>query len=177
MIFTPAPLEGAYIIDIERKADSRGFFARTWCRDEMLAHGLADQIVQCSVAFNFRKGTLRGMHYQAAPYEETKLVRCTMGSFFAVGIDLRPGSSTFRKYFHAVLSAENHRSIYIPKGFAFGYQTLNDNTEVFYQMSQTYMPEYSRGVRWDDPAFGIVWPDDERIILDRDRNYPDFNEE
>lgn len=117
------------------------------------------------------------MHCQVAPCQETKLVRCTMGSMFAVGIDLRSTSSTFKKYFHVMLTAENHRSVYIPEGFAFGYQTLADNTEVFYQMSQRFMPECARGVRWDDPVFGIAWPDDERIILDRDRNYPDFTGE
>jgi dTDP-4-dehydrorhamnose 3,5-epimerase len=114
------------------------------------------------------------MHYQTAPWEEAKLIRCTMGSIFAVGLDLRPGSSGFLKHFDVILSADNRRAVYIPEGFAYGFQTLADNTEVLYQTSQVYMPEYSRGVRWDDPLFGIVWPEDERIILDRDRNYPDF---
>lgn len=174
MILTPTPLEGAYIVDPELKADVRGFFARTWCCEEAEAKGLKGRVVQCSISFNTSKGTLRGMHYQAAPYEETKLVRCTMGAIFDVIIDLRRKSPTFEKHFHVMLSAENRRMLYVPEGFAHGFQTLLDNTEVSYQMSQVHMPEYSRGVRWDDPAFGIPWPEDQRIILERDRNYPDF---
>lgn len=175
MIVTPTPLKGAYIVDPERKEDSRGFFARTWCCEEAEARGLNSRIVQCSISFNIRKGTLRGMHYQAAPYEETKVVRCTMGAIFDVIIDLRRESPTFKQHFHAILSAENRRMLYVPEGFAHGFQTLLDNTEVSYQMSQIYMPDYSRGVRWNDPAFGVPWPEDTRIIVDRDCNYPDFH--
>jgi dTDP-4-dehydrorhamnose 3,5-epimerase len=174
VLLTPTPLEGAYIIDPERKEDTRGFFARTWCCEEAEAKGLNGHIVQCNLSLNTRKGTLRGMHYQAAPYEEVKIIRCTMGAIFDVIIDLRRDSSTFKKHFHAVLSSENRRMLYVPEGFAHGFQTLLDNSEVFYQMSQSHMAEYARGVRWDDPVFGIPWPEDERIIIDRDRNYPDF---
>jgi dTDP-4-dehydrorhamnose 3,5-epimerase len=174
MILIPTPLEGAYIIDPERKEDQRGFFARTWCSQEAEAKGLNGLVVQCSISFNVRKGTLRGMHYQTAPYEEAKLVRCAMGAIFDVIIDLRRNSPTFKKHAHAILSAENRRMLYVPEGFAHGFQTLFDDTEVFYQMSQKHMPEYGRGVRWNDPAFGILWPEDTRIIADRDRNYPDF---
>jgi dTDP-4-dehydrorhamnose 3,5-epimerase len=177
VIFAPTPLEGAYRVELERNEDVRGFFARTWCCEEWEAHNLNSRLSQCNISFNVRKGTLRGMHYQKAPWEEAKLVRCTMGSIFAVAIDLRGKSPTFKKHFHEILSSVNRRSLYIPEGMAFGFQTLMDNTEIFYQTSQRYMSEFSRGVRWNDPAFGITWPDDERIILDRDRNYPDFHSE
>jgi dTDP-4-dehydrorhamnose 3,5-epimerase len=175
VILIATPLEGAYIVEPERKEDPRGFFARTWCSEEAEAGGLNGRVVQCSISFNARKGTLRGMHYQAAPYEEAKLVRCTMGAIFDVIIDLRRDSPTFKKHTHALLSAENRRMLYVPEGFAHGFQTLLDATEVSYQMSQKYMPDYVRGVRWNDPAFGIPWPEDTRIITDRDRDYPDFN--
>ena len=175
VIFTPTPLQGAYVIDPDRKEDPRGFFARTWCCEEAATRGLNGRVVQCSISYNIHKGTLRGMHYQAAPFEEAKLVRCTMGAIFDAIIDLRRNSPTFKKHFNATLSAENRRMIYVPEGFAHGFQTLLDGTEVFYQMSQVYMPGYSRGVRWDDPAFSIPWPEDARIILDRDRNYPNFS--
>jgi dTDP-4-dehydrorhamnose 3,5-epimerase len=175
VILTPTPLEGAYIVDPERNEDFRGFFARTWCCEEAEAKGLNGRVVQCSISFNIHKGTLRGMHYQAAPYEEAKLVRCTMGAVFDVILDLRRKSPAFKKHFHAVLSPENRRMLYVPEGFAHGFQTLLDNTEVSYQMSRVYMPEYSRGVRWNDPAFGIPWPEDTRIIVERDQNYPDFH--
>lgn len=174
MIFTSTPLQGAWLIEPERKADVRGFFARTWCSEEAAAKGLNGSVVQCSLSFNIRKGTLRGMHYQAAPYEEVKLIRCTMGAIFDVIIDLRRYSPTFKQHFCVELSAENRRMLYVPEGFAHGFQTLVDNTEVFYQMSRPHMPDYARGVRWDDPAFGIKWPSDVRIIIERDRNYPDF---
>ena len=132
--------------------------------------------MQCSVSFNRRKGTLRGMHYQVAPYEETKLIRCTRGEIYDVIIDLRLASPTFKQHLAVVLSAENGRMLYAPEGFAHGFQTLEDNTEVFYQMSQFYAPKHARGIRWNDPAFGIEWPEDERIILDRDQSYPDFTD-
>ena len=167
-------LAGAFVIELERRTDQRGFFARTFCQQEFEAYGLNTQVVQCNVSFNKRKGTLRGMHYQAAPFAEAKLVRCTSGSIYDVIIDLRPASATFKQYFTVELSAENCRMLYIPEDFAHGFQTLQDDTEVFYQMAQRYSAEHARGVRWNDPAFGIEWPEGERIITDRDQNYPDF---
>jgi dTDP-4-dehydrorhamnose 3,5-epimerase len=174
MIFSETNLQGAFLIEPERKEDQRGFFARTWCQQEFEDHGLNSKLVQCSVSFNNKKGTLRGMHFQVAPFEETKLVRCTKGEIFDAIIDLRSDSPTFKKHFSVLLNEENRLMLYIPPGFAHGFQTMSDNTEVFYQMSQLYSPEHARGVRWNDPVFGIQWPADERIIIDRDLNYPDF---
>jgi dTDP-4-dehydrorhamnose 3,5-epimerase len=167
-------LAGAFVIELERRMDQRGFFARTFCQQEFEAHGLKTQVAQCNVSFNKRKGTLRGMHYQAAPFAEAKLVRCTSGSIYDVIIDLRRASATFKQYFAVELSVENGRMLYIPEDFAHGFQTLQDDTEVFYQMAQRYSAEHARGVRWNDPAFGIEWPEDERIIIERDQNYPNF---
>jgi dTDP-4-dehydrorhamnose 3,5-epimerase len=167
-------LAGAFVIELERRMDQRGFFARTFCQQEFEAHGLKTQVAQCNVSFNKRKGTLRGMHYQAAPFAEAKLVRCTSGSIYDVIIDLRRASATFKQYFAVELSAENGRMLYIPADFAHGFQTLQDDTEVFYQMAQRYSAEHARGVRWNDPAFGIEWPEGERIIIERDQNYPNF---
>lgn len=175
MIFTPTALAGAYLIEPELREDERGFFARTWCRREFEAQGLNPCVAQCNISFNRRRGTLRGMHYQAAPYAEAKLVRCTAGSLFDVIIDLRPDSPTYTHHVGAVLTASNHTMLYVPEGFAHGFQTLEDNTEVSYQVSEFYAPDHGRGVRWDDPVFGIAWPQDERTIIDRDRTYPDFN--
>jgi dTDP-4-dehydrorhamnose 3,5-epimerase len=174
MVFTETELRGAFIIDVERVEDERGFFARSWCQREFEAYGLYTQWVQCNVSFNKQKGTLRGMHYQAAPYAEVKLVRCTMGAIYDVIIDLRPDSPTFKRWLAAELTMHNRRMLYIPEGFGHGFQTLEGNTEVFYQMSQFYAPEYARGVRWDDPAFKITWPAEKRIISERDRGLPDF---
>lgn len=174
MIFTETKLEGAFVIEPEKKEDERGFFARTWCREEFLAHGLNPRPAQCSVSYNKKKGTLRGMHYQAAPYEEAKLVRCTRGAVYDVILDLRPCSLTFKRWVAAELTAENHRMVYVPEGFAHGFQTLEDDTEVFYQISEFYHPESARGVRWDDPAFGIKWPIKELVISARDQQYSDF---
>jgi dTDP-4-dehydrorhamnose 3,5-epimerase len=174
LIFTQTKLPGAYVIEVEKREDQRGFFSRTYCREEFEAHGLNSRVVQCNISFNKRKGTLRGMHFQAAPFAEAKLVRCTSGSIYDVIIDLRPGSRTFKQHFAVELSAANHRMLYIPEDMAHGFQTLEEDTEVFYQMSQIYSAEHARGVRWNDPAFGIEWPVDERIIVERDRNYPDF---
>ncbi len=174
MIFTETKLPGAYVIEVEKREDQRGFFGRTFCREEFEAHGLNSQVVQCNTSFNKRKGTLRGMHFQAVPFDEAKLVRCTSGSIYDVIIDLRPASRTFKQHFAVELSAANHRMLYIPENMAHGFQTLEDDTEVFYQMSQMFSAEHARGVRWNDPAFGIEWPADERIITERDRNYPDF---
>ena len=174
MIFTPVSLAGACLVEPERHEDHRGFFARTWCAEEFQENGLNPKLVQCSMSFNIRKATLRGMHYQVAPFEEAKLVRCTMGKIFDVIIDLRPDSSTFRKHFSVILDAENRKMLYIPEGFAHGFQTLEDQTEIFYQMSQAYSPDHARGYRWNDPAFRISWPIPDPILLDRDRDYPDF---
>lgn len=162
------------MIELDAHEDQRGFFARTFCQREFEARGLNPQVAQCNISFNRLKGSLRGMHFQTSPYSEAKLVRCTAGSIYDVIIDLRPSSSTFKKHFGVELSARNRKMLYIPEDFAHGFQTLEDDTEVFYQMSQFYSPEHSRGVRWDDPAFGISWPPGERIIIERDRTYPDF---
>ncbi|HEX6040824.1 dTDP-4-dehydrorhamnose 3,5-epimerase [Longimicrobium sp.] len=176
MIFVPTLLDGAWVVEPEPVEDERGFFARTWCADEFRARGLDPALAQCSVSFNRRRGTLRGMHFQAAPHAEAKLVRCTRGALWDVVVDLRPGSPTFTRWFGVELTADNHRALYVPQGFAHGFQTLADDTEVFYQISVPYAPGAGRGVRWDDPAFGIRWPHaDARILSDRDRAYPDFD--
>ncbi len=174
MIFVETRLPGAWTVEPERLEDERGFFARTWCGREVAARGLNPTLVQCSISFNRRRGTLRGMHYQARPYAEAKLVRCTRGAVYDVIVDLRSGSSTFRQWLAVELTADNRRMLYVPEGMAHGFQTLEDETEVFYQVSEFYRPGYARGVRWDDPAFGIRWPEDERTISVRDRQYPDF---
>lgn len=174
MIFTETKLAGAYIIEPERLDDERGFFARTWCRRELEEHGLNSQLVQCNISFNKRRGTLRGMHYQVAPSAEAKLLRCTAGAIYDVIIDLRPESPTFMHHVAVMLSSDNRKMLYVPEGFAHGFQTLEDNTEVFYQMSEFHAPDCSRGVRWNDPSFGIQWPDDKRTIIERDQNYSDF---
>jgi len=174
VIFKPTELPGAYIIEPGRLEDIRGYFARTFCEKDFAAQGLETQVAQCSVSFNHKKGTLRGMHYQVAPLKEVKLVRCNRGAIFDVIIDLRRDSPAFKKHIAVQLDERNGKMLYIPVGFAHGFQTLEDDTEVFYQMSQIYSAEHARGVRWNDPAFGIQWPQDERTILERDRNYPDF---
>lgn len=175
MIFVKTPLAGLFIVEIESHVDDRGLFARTWCQREFEAQGLETRLVQCSVSFNKLTGTLRGLHYQIAPHEEVKLVRCTSGSVFDVAVDLRPDSPTFGQHYATVLSSTNWRMLYIPRGFAHGFQTLQDSTEVFYQMSEFYAPAHARGVRWNDPAFGIAWPATEnRIMADRDQTYADF---
>lgn len=175
MIFTPLQLSGAYVIDLERLEDERGFFARSWSEEEFQAYGLNPRLVQCSISFNRKRGTLRGMHFQAKPYEEAKLVRCTGGAIHDVIIDLREESPSYTRWEAIVLTAENRRSVYVPEGFAHGFQTLEPDTEVVYQMSQVYRPEHDRGVRWDDPILGIRWPLAERTISERDRSYPDFH--
>ncbi len=175
MKFTPTELAGAYIIDIEAMEDERGFFTRSWCRREFEAYGLNAELAQCSISYNEKCGTLRGMHYQGSPHEETKVVRCTHGVIYDVIVDLRPTSSTFKQWIAAELSAENRRMIYVPQGFAHGFQSLVHHTEVFYQVSEFYCSEYALSVRWDDPAFGIKWPSvEQRVISERDRSYPDF---
>ncbi len=175
MIFTPAPLEGAYLIDVERHADERGFLARTFCEREFAEHGAPMRVVQSSTIHSPRRHTLRGLHFQEAPHREIKVVRCTRGSIFLVMVDLRRGSATRNEWLGIELSARNERLAYVPEGFAQGYQTLEDDTEVLYQMSHRYMPEAARGVRWDDPDLGIEWPAaDERLISERDREWPDL---
>ena len=174
MRFQETELAGAFIVDLEKYEDERGFFARSWCQQEFEAYGLNPRTVQCNVSFNKAKGTLRGMHYQAAPRAEAKLVRCTRGFVFDVIIDLRPESPTYKKHVSAMLSGENYRALYVPEGFAHGFQTLENNSEVFYQMSEFYSPKHQCGFRHNDPAFGIQWPIGATVISDRDRNYPDF---
>lgn len=174
MIFTETALKGAHLVDLERHEDDRGFFARSWCAGEFETSGLNPRIAQCSLSFNVRKGTLRGMHYQVKPFEEAKLVRCTRGSLCDIIVDLRPDSPTYARHLSVFLSADNRRMLYVPEGFAHGFLTLEDATEVFYQISELYSPESQRGFRWDDPAFGIVWPEAVQVISERDRTYPDF---
>lgn len=174
MIFTETPVKGAFLMDLEPREDERGFFARTWCERECGERGMNLHVAQGNVSFNKKVGTLRGLHYQAAPFEEAKLVRCTHGSIYDVIVDLRPASPSFKRHLAVVLSAGNRRTLYVPEGCAHGFQTLEDDTEVFYQMSAPYSADHARGVRWDDPAFGIEWPAAERIMADRDRAYPDF---
>lgn len=176
MKFLETSLKDACIIDIEPIEDKRGLFARTWCKREFEAHSLNPEIVQCNISFNIKKGTLRGMHYQTKPFEEAKLVRCTHGAIFDVIIDLRADSPTFKNWFAVELTDKNRKMLYIPERFAHGFQTLKDNTEVFYQMSEYYSPEHSRGIRWNDPSFSIQWPEDKRIISKRDQQYPDFSQ-
>jgi dTDP-4-dehydrorhamnose 3,5-epimerase len=174
MIFTETKLKGAFILEPEKLKDDRGFFARSWCQREFESYGLNSRMVQCSISLGEQKGTLRGMHYQLAPYEEAKLVRCTNGSIYDAIIDLRPESPTFKQYVGLVLTALNYKMLYVPEGFAHGFLTLEDKTEVFYQMSEFYSAEHSRGVRWNDPAFGIAWPLVPSTMSDRDRSYRDF---
>jgi dTDP-4-dehydrorhamnose 3,5-epimerase len=174
MRFVETPLAGVWLIEPERLGDERGFFARTFCSDELRMHGLAEKLVQCSLSYNAQRGTLRGLHWQAAPFEEQKLVRCTMGRVFDVAVDLRRESPTFKRCFSVELSAENRQQLYVPAGVAHGFQTLSDACELFYQMSVPYHAELSRGVRWDDPAFAISWPMAPTVISERDRRYPDF---
>ncbi len=174
MIFTPTSVDGAWTIDIEPFTDDRGLFARTFCHDEFAEQGLDTRVAQCSTSLNRTPGTLRGMHWQIAPHEETKLVRVTTGAIFDVVIDLRPDSSTYCRWFGTELSAENRRALFIPTGCAHGFITLEPDSEVYYQMSQVYHGPSQRGVRYNDPAFGIVWPRAVEVITDKDRSYPDF---
>jgi dTDP-4-dehydrorhamnose 3,5-epimerase len=174
VIFTPVPLDGAWLVDLERHEDDRGFFARTWCRREFEDRGLDATLVQCSLSHNRRRGTLRGMHWQEAPHQEVKLVRCVRGAVWDVIIDLRPGSPGYTRHYGVELTASSGRALYVPAGFAHGFVTLEDETEVFYQMSEFYAPGSARGVRWDDPAFGISWPVEEPSMNERDAGYPDF---
>jgi dTDP-4-dehydrorhamnose 3,5-epimerase len=174
MIFTATRVQGAFLIDMKRIEDERGFFARAWCRQEFVEHGLNPAVEQCNVSFNVEAGTLRGLHYQRAPHAEAKLVRCTGGAIFDVAVDLRPNSPTYRQWIGAELTSTNRRMLYIPEGCAHGYLTLAPDTEVFYQVSVPYAAAAADGVRWNDPAFGVQWPVEPRVILPRDAQYPDF---
>jgi dTDP-4-dehydrorhamnose 3,5-epimerase len=174
MIFTETPLEGVFVVDVEPHEDERGSFARTFCSAEFERHGLRLPVSQCNVSYNTLRGTLRGMHYQAEPHGEAKLVRCTSGAIFDVVVDLRARSKTYCRWFGVDLTAGNRRMLYVPDGLAHGFQTLADESEVFYVMSAPYVPEAFRGVRFDDPAFGISWPEPVRVVSARDREYEDF---
>jgi dTDP-4-dehydrorhamnose 3,5-epimerase len=168
----PSPLAGACLVEPEPAQDERGFFARTYCSDEFARHGLDTRLAQCSISYNRRRGTLRGMHYQIAPHEETKLVRCTRGAIFDVIVDLRSGSPTCKRWFGAQLSDENRKAMYVPEGFAHGFLTLTDAAEVFYQISVPQEPASAHGFRWDDPSVAIAWPEAPAIISTRDRQLP-----
>jgi dTDP-4-dehydrorhamnose 3,5-epimerase len=172
MQFTAASLPGLVIVDIAEMRDNRGYFARTFCAEEFAGAGLPTVFPQCSTSFNTTRGTLRGLHWQADPFPEGKLVRCVRGAIWDVAVDVRPESPTYCRWFGVELSAESARALFIPPGFAHGFQTLADASEVFYQMSETYRPELARGVRWDDPAFGIAWPIADPILSPRDASYP-----
>jgi dTDP-4-dehydrorhamnose 3,5-epimerase len=175
MIFTETPIAGAYLIDLEPRGDERGFFARFFCEREFGAHGLSTHFVQANNSLSVKRGTLRGMHYQLAPKAETKVVRCLRGALFDIVLDLRPGSPTFGKSFGAELSADNRRMMYVPKGFGHGFVTLTDDTEALYLVDEFYSPEHERGVRWDEPRFGIQWPVAPVVMSDKDRAYRDFD--
>ena len=175
MKFTPTLLAGAFLVESEPMTDERGFFARSFCQNEFISHDLSTNIAQCNISYNKTRGILRGMHYQRTPNAEAKLVRCTRGSIYDVIIDLRGGSSTFQQWIGYELNSKNRIALYIPKGFAHGFQTLEDDTEVFYQMFDFFSPQAASGVRWDDPAFNIDWPLPVHTISEKDRNYPDFN--
>lgn len=173
MKFTPTKIAGVWIVDMERREDERGWFARTWCAEEFRRHGLNPNLSQCSASFNRRRGTLRGMHWQAAPHEEAKLVRCVRGAMFDVALDVRPGSATFKQWVGVELTPENGRALYVSEGCAHGFQTLTDDTEVFYQIAGEYHPASSRGVRWSDPALSIAWPNSVEVFCsERDASYP-----
>lgn len=174
MIFTETKLSGAFLIELERHNDMRGFFAPSWSEKEFAERGLVSHFVESNISFSHKRGTLRGMHYQAAPHGQVKLVRCTTGAIYDVIIDLRPDSPTFKQWTAVELTARNHLMLYVPLDFAHGYQTLEDDTEMTYQVSSPYHPVSSKGVRWNDPAFGVTWPEDERVIIERDQRYPDF---
>ena len=174
MRFIPTHLAGAYLIEPEPVSDERGFFARTWCRNEFADKGLNPNLVQCNISYNKARGTLRGMHYQKAPHAEAKLVRCTQGAVYDVIIDLRSASNTFTQWYGVELTAENRKALYVPEGFAHGFISLKDDTEVLYQMSESFHAECTVGVRWNDPVFKIAWPSTVSVMSERDQNYQDF---
>jgi dTDP-4-dehydrorhamnose 3,5-epimerase len=175
LIFHETLLHGSYLIELELISDARGYFARTWCAQEFADHGLNNRLAQCSTSYNSHAGTLRGMHFQTPPHEESKLVRCVRGAIYDVIIDLRPASPTHRSWIGNELTEENRLMLYVPEGFAHGFLTLNNRTEVSYQISVPFAPAFTRGVRWDDPAIGITLPEAVRVISERDSNFPDFD--
>jgi dTDP-4-dehydrorhamnose 3,5-epimerase len=177
MTFRETAIAGVWVVEPERHEDERGFFARTWDTQEFARHGLSGRLVQSSISYNRRRGTLRGMHYQAAPHQEAKLVRCTSGAIFDVAVDLRTESATFRRWVGTELSAENRLAMYVPEGCAHGFLTLTEDSEVAYQISEFHAPEAARGLRWDDPAIAIDWPGEVIVVNERDRSYPDFTAE
>jgi dTDP-4-dehydrorhamnose 3,5-epimerase len=175
MIFTETKLKDAFIIEIEKIGDERGFFARVWCQNEFEARGLNSRWVQANLAFSKKRGTLRGLHYQIAPYEEAKLMRCIRGAMYDVIVDLRQDSPTYKQWLGVELTEDNRRMLYVPEGFAHGYQTLVDDTEVFYPVSQFYTPGAERGMRWDDPAFAVEWPVTENLtVSEKDKSWPEY---
>jgi dTDP-4-dehydrorhamnose 3,5-epimerase len=174
VIFSSTTLDGAFIIDLDRRSDDRGYFARTWCKREFEERDLETSLVQCSVSHNLRRDTLRGMHWQASPHGEVKLVRCSRGAIWDVILDLRPESPTYMSHVGVELTAESGRALYIPEGVAHGFVTLAENSEVFYQMSAYHEPAFARGVRWNDPAFALEWPVSAPILHPRDAAYPDY---
>ncbi|MDN5203117.1 dTDP-4-dehydrorhamnose 3,5-epimerase [Fulvivirgaceae bacterium BMA10] len=176
MKFTETKLKGAFIIELDQLKDERGFFARSWCKKEMEDHGLNANVVQSNVSYNIEKGTLRGLHYQKDPYQETKLVRCTRGALYDVIIDLRKDSPTYMEWIGVELTAENYKMLYVPQDFGHGFITLEDQTEATYQVTQFYTPGAEGGIRWDDPAFNIEWPISPKVVSDKDQSHPDYQE-
>lgn len=176
MIFQPTELQGAFIIELNKIKDQRGFFARAWCEKEFAEHGLTPVVHQTNVSFNLKKGTLRGMHYQIAPYQEAKTVRCTRGAIYDVIIDLRKDSPTYKRWIGVELTADNYRQLYVPEDFGHGFLTLEDNTEITYQVSQFYTPGAERGIRYNDPSFAIEWPVSVQVISDKDANWQDYQD-
>lgn len=177
MEFTKTPLEGAHLINLTQHGDERGFFARLFCREEFKSHGLNPDILQANNSYSTVKGTLRGLHYQLPPKGETKLIRCILGTIYDVIVDIRPHSKTFGQHFGATLSQDNRQMMYVPRGFAHGFLTLTDHSEVIYFVSESYSKELERGIRWDDPKFKIAWPEKPRLISERDKSHPDFSKE
>ena len=175
MLFTETGLEDAYVVELEKKEDHRGFFARSWDAKEFSKHNLNSKLVQCNISFSKKRGTLRGMHYQTKPFEESKLIRCTKGKIFDAIIDLRPSSKTFKKWFGIELTEENYKMLFVPEGFAHGFQSLVDNTEIIYQVSEFYTPGSELGIHWNDPAFNIKWPVKEKIITEKDNSWKFFD--
>jgi dTDP-4-dehydrorhamnose 3,5-epimerase len=174
--FLPTVVAGAYVVEPERHLDERGFFARTWCAREFAERGLEPALSQCSVSYNHRRGTLRGLHYQAPPFAEVKLVRCTRGALYDVAVDLRPDSPTYRRWVGVELTADGGQALYVPRGVAHGFYALADATEAAYQISSPHEPAAARGVRWNDPLLGLAWPGPVAVVAPRDRDYPDLDE-
>lgn len=176
MKFTETKLKGAFILELQEMRDDRGYFARTFCTRELEEHGLISDVKQANMSWNDKAGTLRGMHFQFAPYEETKLIRCTQGALYDVIIDLRKGSDTYRQWIGVELSADNHKALFVPRDFAHGFITLTANTEAFYMVSQSYQPGSEGGIRWNDPQFAIDWPIEPEVISEKDAAWPDYEE-